>query len=573
MKISYKHEIKFEDKVTPEEILKLILKDRSIKNIDEFINPPLPQTINLSDFGTKFAKEFNKTISILEKIRKDDGMIVVYTDYDADGITGGTILWETLHLLGFKTMPYVPHRRLEGYGFSIKGIDTIKKQFNPSLVISVDHGITAKQKVSYAKSIGIPIVITDHHLKPIKLPTDAEAIFHISKLSGSGVAYVFAKEIFNHFSNNKKINPSIIKILSHNFEIDYPCLAAIGTVADLVPLIGPSRSIVKHGLDAFQKTKRVGLKAILQEAGIDGKPITPYEVGFIIAPRINAIGRLGHALDALRLLCTKDHKKAHELAQKIGMSNRERQDIVEKSVKEAMALVEKNKIIPKLILLVSEHWHEGIIGLIASKIAEKYYRPTIVMTKTDGYYKGSARSFPYLHITNFLRDLKEFLIDIGGHAGAAGFTIEQKKIKEFQKKIAINAEKIIKDKDLEKKLQADYKISLSKINPKLVKLIEKLQPFGIGNPQPTFYSDGNLIDAKIVGKTAKHLKIILNDPSFHHSMIHLLEGISFNSAEKFTQLSVNQEISIVYQLEINRWNGKEKVVGKILNIIMSENLD
>src|SRR3989338_6658426 len=187
MKITYKHEVESKDKFKTEDLIEILLKNRQIKNAKEFLNPADPAKINLIDFG--FKKELKKTLKLLEKIKKNNEMIVVYTDYDADGITGGAILWETLHLLGFKAMPYVPHRKLEGYGFSIKGIDNVEKQFNPALIISVDHGITAREKVSYAKKIGIPIVITDHHLKPDALPDDAEAIFHITELSGSGVPY------------------------------------------------------------------------------------------------------------------------------------------------------------------------------------------------------------------------------------------------------------------------------------------------------------------------------------------------------------------------------------------------
>lgn len=563
MNINFHYEITPNQNISPTEIMSLILHDRKIKDIDFFLYPPHPETIKLTDFGSKYSKAIQKTIKLLKSIKKENGMIVVYTDYDADGITGGAILWESLHLLGFKVMPYVPHRQHEGYGFSIKGIDTIKKQYNPSLIISVDHGITAKEKVTYAKSIGIPIIITDHHLKPEKLPTDAVAIFHIPELSGSGVAYVFSKMLFDHFSSET----SNFSLLTFNFNIDYPALAAIGTIADLVPLTGPSRSIVKYGLLAFQKTKRVGLKAILQEAGIDGKPITPYEVGFMIAPRINAIGRLEHALDALRLLCTKDHKKAHELAKKIGLLNKNRQDIVEQSVKDAIIMIDnsliRNPLIPKLIILVSNKWHEGIIGLIASKIAEIYYRPTIIITKVDGYYKGSARSFPYFHITNFLRDHKKYLIDIGGHAGAAGFTIDEKYLDDFLATTNKSSEKLIKDGDLERQITADIKIPLSKINLELAKQIEKLAPFGIGNPQPKFYSEAELVDAKIIGKTNKHMKLIFKDPNTEYRIPNI-EFVSFNSADKFPSLSKGKKMEVVYQLEVNRWNGNEKVSGKII---------
>jgi len=558
MKITHRYEVKEDENIDPKTILHLLLKNRNVKNIKEFLDPPSPLSMKIEDFG--FKTEIKKTLKILEEIKKNNQSIVVYTDYDADGITGGAILWETLHLLGFNVMPYVPHRKLEGYGFSIKGIDNVKKKYDPALIISVDHGITAKEKVSYAKSIGIPIIITDHHLKPDMLPTDAEALFHIPALSGSGVSYFFSKMVFDHF----KLQTSNTGLLTSHFSTDYLALASIGTVADLVPLIGPSRSIVKHGLEAFPQVKRVGLKEILKDAGIEGRRVTPYEIGFMIAPRINAVGRLEHAIDALRLLCTRDPKKAHALAANIGEKNRERQDMVTIAVEEAKQIVDHSKLVnlltDKLIILISDTWHEGIIGLIASKVAESYFRPTIVMTQSDGFLKGSARSVPSFHITDFLRSLKKYLIDVGGHKGAAGFTIEKKKLNTFIKKARQEAKKLISERDLERKMEIDMKIPLSKIHLAWVKELEKLQPFGMGNPQPTFYSKGTIAGAKIFGKKDEHLKLYIKKQNTFP-----LEFVSFYAADRFTSLSKNQEVSFAFTLEINRWNREEKITGKMIH--------
>lgn len=568
MKISFKNEVKLKDNLTNKETVDLILKSRHLKNLNEFLNPASPLSLTLNDFGA-YKKSFEKVIKILKSIKETNQMIVVYTDYDADGITGGTILWETLYLLGFKVMPYVPHRKLEGYGFSKTGIDNVKKEFNPALIISVDHGITKIKEVKYAAKLGIKIIVTDHHLKGEKIP-GAEAVFHIPALSGSGVAYFFAKEIFDSFLTSAggktsevnantlhKARTSEVK-LSANFATDYLALASIGTIADLVPLIGPSRSVVKYGLEAFPKIKRFGIKHILKQAGIEDKKITPYEVGFMIAPRINAIGRLEHAIDALRLLCTNDEKRALDLAGKIDNVNIERQELVEKSVKEALNIIRNSKSVinNRIIILVSDKWHEGIIGLIASKIAEEFYRPTLVLTKTDIGYKGSARSIPSFHITDFLHSLKKYLIDAGGHKQAAGFTLETKQLNDFTKNAQKLANKLIKDKDLERKIEADLKIPISKINLDLVKSLEALEPFGIGNPRPTFFSEGILTGTQLLGKTNAHLKIFVDG----------LELLAFNQADKFKSLSRGQKIKVVYSLEINKWSGSEKLKGKIQTI-------
>ena len=554
MKITFKQEIGSDEKITPKQLVDLIIKNRRIKEISEFLDPKSPLSISLKDFDPKYSLYLIKVDKILRDVKKNDQMIIVYTDYDADGITGGTILWETLYLLGFKVMPYVPDRKKEGYGFSIIGIDNVIKNFNPALIISVDHGITKVKEIEYAKKKGIKVIVTDHHLKSDKIPK-AYAIFHIPVLSGSGVAYFFAKEVFNIFKS-KTTHQSL---LTANFSSDYLALASIGTIADLVPLVGPSRSVAKYGLEAFSKVKRFGVKHILQQAGIYGKKITPYEVGFIIAPRINAVGRLKHAIDALRLLCTSDEKKAYQLAHQIGNLNTERQDLVQKSVDEAKSIIsnQKSVINNKLIILISDKWHEGIIGLIASKIAEQFYRPTIVLTKIDDHYKASARSIPSFHITNFLRSLKKHLVDVGGHAQAAGFTVEKSKLESFIKAAQKEANRLILDKDLEKVIAADLKIPVSKINLEAVKSLEKLEPFGIGNPRPTFYSEEPLANAQIFGKTNNHLKIFLGD----------LELIGFNQAEKFKKLSRGEIIKVVYNLEIDRWNNREKLRGRIIHLI------
>ncbi len=562
MKITFKHELKSDDKLTNDQIVNLILKSRHIKNLDEFLNPPSPLALTFNDFGP-YKKSFARVIKIIKEIKEKNQMIVVYTDYDADGITGGAILWETLYLLGFKVMPYVPHRKKEGYGFSKTGIDNVKKEFDPVLIISVDHGITKVGEIKYAARLGIKIIVTDHHLKGEIIPK-AEAVFHIPELSGSGVAYFFAKEIFNALNKTPAVEErsgkiaGVNEVLARNFATDYLVLASIGTVADLVPLTGPSRSLVKHGLESFPKVKRCGIKHILKQAGLEEKKITPYEIGFMIAPRINAIGRLEHAIDALRLLCTNDEKKAYDLAHKIGNVNVERQELVEKAVEEAKrsVLLRRSDLMyfPKIIILVSERWHEGIIGLIASKIAEEFYRPTLVLTKTNIGYKGSARSIPSFHITNFLRSLKKYLVDVGGHKQAAGFTLEKNQLDLFVTAVQDMSNKLIKDKDLEKKIEADLKIPISKISLDLVKSLEALEPFGIGNPRPTFYSEGILTGAQLLGKTQKHLKIFVDG----------LELIAFNQADKFKDLSRGQKIKVVYNLDINEWNNKKTVQGKII---------
>jgi len=563
MKIKFLYEIKDEEKIGNYQIIDIIIKNRKITNIEEFLNPKKPWEISLFDFDSKFIPQFNQALKLLKEVRERNQMVVVYTDYDADGITGGAILWETLYLLGFKVMPYVPNRKTEGYGFSIIGIDNVIKKFNPSLIISVDHGITKIKEIEYAKKKGLKIIITDHHLKGDSLPK-ADAIFHVPSLSGAGVSYFFSKEILKNLQSLIK-NKNIFFLLENNFLNDYLVFASIGTVADLVPLVGASRSIVKYGLESFLKTQRVGIRHILKEAGIKRKKITTYEIGFMIAPRINAVGRLKDAIDALRLLCTKKEERAKNLACYLGQKNKQRQNLVEEAVKEAkkiLAYETKNfSSLPKIIILQSEKWEEGIIGLLAAKMVEEFFRPTLIFTKNDGFYKGSARSIPQFHITNFLRSLKKYLIDVGGHSQAAGLTIEDKKISQFKNEAQKLGEKILNEKDLEKELIVDLKLPLAKINIKWVKLLDQLTPYGIGNPQPTFLSSGKIINLKFLDKDNKHLKIFLTDEKEKS----ILEIIAFNQGQLFKNLFRNQKVNVIYSLEVDNWGGKEKVFGKLIS--------
>ncbi|MBP6994395.1 DHH family phosphoesterase, partial [Candidatus Woesebacteria bacterium] len=429
-----------------------------------FLSPPYPTTLSLVDFGFEQSYIDNAMDTVWRchpdhpKNKFPDRPIVVYTDYDADGITGGAVLWETLHTLGFRVFPYTPNRITEGYGFSTVGLDLVKEKYDPALIISVDHGIVADTQVTYAsEKLGIPIIVTDHHHRSEeRVPKLAKAIFHIPALSGSGTAYYVAKEITYStkykVQSTKSDNSELgTQNLERMFETDYAGIAAIGTIADLVPLLGPSRNMAFHGLKALTDTTRPGLMALKKVSDHVGKTITTYEVGFLLAPRINASGRLEDALDALRLLCTKDTTKAQLLAEKLNALNVQRQDMVKKAAGEALEIVELQKkkegVLPKILIVHQqsgrpsapiEYWHEGIIGLIASKICDEFYRPTLVLTQSeagaDGIplsYKASCRSIPGFHMTEYLTAHQRLLLKFGGHEAAAGFSITTENLAEF----------------------------------------------------------------------------------------------------------------------------------------------
>ncbi|OGK19825.1 single-stranded-DNA-specific exonuclease RecJ [Candidatus Roizmanbacteria bacterium RIFCSPHIGHO2_02_FULL_40_13b] len=554
MKLDIKRTIT--EKLTPKEIISYILADRGLDTDVDFFSPPHPKTIEFASFFKRreFKKNLATSLKILEEVKKQNKKIVVYCDYDADGITGGAILWETLHLLGFDATAHVPDRRTEGYGFSKVGLDLVREKYDPGLIISVDHGIMGHTQIDYAKSLGIPVIITDHHSKADEDPKSALAIFHTDKLSGSGVAYFFARELFE----NLKPLTTNYQLLSTNFDGDYLAFATIGIIADLVPLMGPARAVVFHGLKALSKTKRIGLTHLLLDAGIAGQEISPYEVGFVIAPRINAFGRLEQAVDALRLLCTSQELRAAALAKKSGEVNRTRQQMVEGAVEEAIELVNTKQ---KIIVVTSHSWNEGIIGLIASKLVEKFARPAIVITISDGQSKASARSISGFNITTFLREFSDQLLSVGGHAAAAGFSMPSENVKTLQSLIEDRGAQLLTDEQLVKTTIVDLAIPFESNTLALAHEIEKCAPFGIGNPAPTFFTQGQILDVQRIGKTKDHLKLYLTGEKSLP-----VEFVFFGEGAREENLKKGDMVEVVYKLEIDRWGGREKLkgMGKVL---------
>lgn len=617
MHLAVKHH--FDENNTPCDVVKALLQDRidsssaltvdSRLTTDDFLHPPSPTRLSLTDFG--FAQDYiDKALTYVYSLHPlssklsaiSSGAIVIYSDYDADGITGGAILWETLHKLGFAVHPYIGDRVTEGYGFSKLGIDRVNEKYHPALIISVDHGISAREQVAYAKSLGIEVIITDHHHRTEeKVPTDARAIFHIPSLSGSSTAYYVAKEICEKFqiSNSQSAesadqipNKSQFSIINSQFNSEYIGLAAIGTIADLVPLTGASRSIAYYGLPALSHSTRPGIEALKQVSGNLGKTITSYEVGFLIAPRINASGRLDSALDALRLLCTTSQSRADELATKCDVLNTERQDLVKAATVEALEIVEKMRekhgLLPKILIVYQDigtshpagGWHEGIIGLIASKLLEKYYRPVIVFTQNEKGYKASARSISGFHLADFLAEFKDLLTSYGGHAAAAGLSTTAENLSKFISRATARASQLLTDDMLVKTLHVDAAIPLSFSSlEQFIDTIQHMAPFGMGNPKPTFVSVVTIGSIKPMGKEGKHLRIELceqsTDPkpgSFDRlRMTPLLNGVLFSKAADYANFKSGDQVKVIYSLDWNEWQGRKTIQAKLTHMISIHN--
>ncbi len=536
------------DNISLESVRSNLLLHRGLvtpEQIQNFIHPIDPMKFTAKDVDIN-EDSLKMALTRIHKAIEDKESIVVYADYDADGITAGTIMWETLHSMGAKVMPYIPHRVEEGYGLSQKGIDSIIELYKPTLIVTVDHGITGREKVAYAKEKGIDVIVTDHHTKGSTLP--ACIIVHTTQLCGAGVSWFVSKELTG--KENR----------------EHLALAAIGTVADLVPLIGPNRSIVKFGLEALNKTTRVGLHALIEEAGLTKGELEVYNISHGLAPRLNAMGRLEHAMDALRLLCTHQADKAMLLARKIALTNKDRQQLTTDSATHAKDVVQgrvDDSGLKKLLFVADSSYNQGVIGLIAGKLVEEFYRPSIVLAKGETVSKASARSIAGFNIVEAIRKQSDILIDVGGHPMAAGFTVETKHLDELQKRLEELANQELTDAMLIKTLRVEEVLPLHMANTQIWELMQEFQPFGFGNFEPLFISRNVRIDQiRLIGKEQKHLKLRICDDQSSS----ILDAVAFNLGHMFGALQSGSPVDIAYTVDMNSWNGKSTIQLKVKDI-------
>ncbi len=515
-----------------DDLVEQLLINRGIKTKKEredFFNPKISDyEKDLNIPGIKKAQE-----RIKRAIKKNE-LIIVYGDYDVDGICACAILYKGLTSLGAKVLPYIPHREKEGYGLSKIGLEFAKSS-GATLVITVDNGIVAIEQAKYAKSIDLDLIITDHHVPLEKLP-DAYEIVHSTKMCGAAVAWCLIKEV---------ISKELAKEL-----MQFVCLA---TVCDLMPLLNLNRAFVYEGLKILNQTTNPGLLALTHESGISLGSIGSFEIGYVIGPRINAIGRLEHAIDALRLLCTKDENKAKKLAKLLHETNIKRQIMTMDAYEEAKLMVDESKSIH---VLSSKNWVPGLIGLIAGKAAEEYLRPSIAISIGEIVSKGSARSVDGINIVEVIREFEDILIDVGGHPGAAGFSIETRHIEVFKTKI----EKYNFDYEQgEQVLGIDAEVKCDQLTKDMVESLQKFQPFGFKNPRPVFAAYSMIVsDIRTVGE-GRHLKFKADN----------IDAIAFGMGTLVTTLSNGQSVDLAYTPEIDTYNGSDKIQLKVKDIKIS----
>lgn len=520
-------------------------------------------------------KAIDLTISHIKKGSK----IMIYGDYDADGVTSSALLYDVLQTFKAKVDFYLPDRVSEGYGLNKSAIDEIKKD-DFSLIVTVDNGIRNKEEVAYAKNLGLDIIITDHHAYPEKKedlpdcliinPSDQSSAYPFRFLAGVGVAFKFASALIQKSKISQELKNSLI-----NKNLD---LAAIGTITDMVPIIGENRLIVQRGLEVLNNTKRLGLLELIKVSGSNGR-LSSFNVGFQLGPRLNAASRINHANSALNLILSKDEIEAEALAQELNNKNIERQKITEEVMAAAESQIDLNNL-PKLIVVKdfsNNSWNEGVIGLVAGKLTEKYYRPVIIIVKTEEkaqaddsrdyfLYKGSGRSIEEFNLVEALEKSKDFLYKYGGHPMAGGFSALSE---ENTFAFIDNMEKLALEKlsniSLLPKIKIDCEIDFSDIDDDFVNLLEKMSPFGQNNPLPKFVTyNVKIIDISKMGFDGQHIKIkFLNH---NDKDLRSFWAIAFGASERFSHLSLGDNVDLVYNIEFNNFNGRKEIQFKIIDI-------
>jgi len=566
----------------PPVILQLLnSRGLSIQEIKSFLEPDYKEDLH----DPFLFKDMKASVELIFKHIKENNKITVYGDYDADGVTATAVMRKTLAFLGAEDLDiYIPHRETEGYGMNKNAVEESVKN-GTKLIITVDTGIRSIDEIKLAKEKGIDVILTDHHECGDKIPdcliinpkVDGE-IYPFRELAGVGVAFKVAQALLLAHADD-----DADKREYESFEKWLLDLVAIGTIADLVPLINENRVLVNYGLVVLNKSSRVGLQKLIEIAQSDtdkngnARIIDAWQVGFQLAPRLNAAGRLGHANSAYQLLVTNDEKEGIKIANELDKTNKERQDITQGIFEQVdQDIDENNKILFAVYNGTQERaWPSGVMGLVAGKLTEKYYRPALAITTKEGNdgleIVGSARSVAEFDITAMLEKCAEFLPHYGGHKQAAGFTVKADKLDDFLTKAKEITERELKNIELIPTLEIDLEINFSDVSEDLYEALQKLKPFGVKNAQPKFLSKSlKVVNSNFMGADSQHLKLKLQQNG------KLFDAVAFNIIDEWKKIfargesalggKVGNTIDLVYYVDMNEWNGRSEIQLKIIDI-------
>ncbi|MFX4263180.1 single-stranded-DNA-specific exonuclease RecJ [Pelotomaculum propionicicum] len=496
-------------------------------------------------------KDMGKAVARILKAVRTGERILVYGDYDADGVTAAALLSKVLQRLGADAASYVPNRLVEGYGLDLA---VLQKELDKgtSLVITVDCGISDLAEIRWAQENSIDLIVTDHHEPPEEIPPAFAVInpkcvdsgYPFKELAGAGVAL--------------KLGQALLEAAGQGSEAwrDYLDLACLGTIADIVPIQGENRILVKHGLPALAGAGCPGIQALIETSGIKDKDIGTREVAFGLAPRLNAAGRTGAPELALQLLLTDNYGEAVELAGRLNRANQERQRIESAVLEEALGMLDRDegKKESSVLALASENWHPGVIGIVASRLTDRFYKPALLISIEGDEGRGSARSIPGFNIHKALAHCQDLLLDYGGHALAAGFTIKKTNIEIFFRKLEAYAREATSGEKLLPLLEIDGLVDIEQVSETLINEINLLRPFGHANPDPLLGCRGaRLIESRGVGKGSAHLKMRLGGSN------KILDGIGFNLGAYAEVLATGEAVDLAFVPDINEYNGRRSV--------------
>lgn len=551
-----------------------LLYDRGLDNhekIDEFLNPDYTQNIH----DPFLFLDMQRAVERIQAAFDNQEKILIHGDYDADGVTASVLLESTLKKLGAKDVTvFIPHREVDGYGLNLKNCQQfVAEQYQ--LVITVDCGITNFEQIAFLKQAGIDTIITDHHLEPIQLPP-AFAIINCSlthekypfkKLAGVGVAFKLAQALFRSQPDPHKYEA---------FEKWLLDLVTIGTIGDMSPILGENRTLAKYGLMVLNKTPRRGLQELIHTCSLSNGHDPNYEVplgeelynlsvrnvSFQLVPRLNAAGRIDHANLAYNLLQTTDELEAIALARDIHEKNLERQKIAEVMITQAEEMLGKIDDAGKILIAYREDWLPGVVGLVAGKLADKYSRPVILLSRNGDTFVGSGRSIPEFNITLALEECDEFLAKYGGHSQACGLTIEgEDNYQKFVDKIKDIAATKLKDVELIPTIEVDAEVQLKDLDWPLWDELEKFEPFAEANSLPLFLIKNLTVDSiDLVGKDNQHLRFSLSQAGLSRKAISFFTADSWND-----KIKSGDRIDAVVEFGINEWNGNRELQFKVID--------
>ena len=496
--------------------------------------------------------DMDRVVARIRRAMEDDELVVVYGDFDADGVTATVLLTEALRGLGIdrrRVRPYIPDRVDEGYGLNKGAIEAIR-EFGAGLMITVDCGIRSIAEVAYANELGLDVIITDHHSLGAQLP-EALAVINPKRtdsaypdrmLAGVGIAYKVAQALYRSMPDQ-----ALFEVTS------FLDLVAVGTVADLVPLLDENRTLVSSGLRELNQLRRPGLSALAKVSGLSGGAITAESIGFGLGPRINAAGRLGHAYSAARLLAANNDYAARQLADELNALNRRRQQLTDELGTIAEALVDPEELV---LIASDEQFQSGVVGLVASRLAERNYRPAIVIEKGLEVSRGSCRSIPEFHMTQALDETADLLVRHGGHAQAAGFTVLNENLDSFVNRMREIAERDLGDKELVPAIEIDAVLDISDIDWALFETLAQLEPTGKGNPTPVFVSRNvEVVSYRAVGRDSSHLQLHVRSRSEKGGQA--IPAIAFRQSDWAAIMP--ESIDIVFTIGVNEWNGRRNL--------------